>query len=259
MEQKLIEIKGKKYQYLDTEIGNPAILFIHGLGSNKDIMPQIFSDFIDGYRCIFLDLPAHNKIPDYNFKNLEDFADYIINFIEGIHLNNFHIVGFSFGGLVAIQTQKQLKKHKVECKAVAWASPLKKSYLTLRARVFLELVDKINNKFYKRMPSSSYFKLLVALLGIKARNKELESFKNFENDLLDRFASMIPSKLINTDNQEILYIFGTKDPLISDSAFKQTKIDKNCQSKLLVKKGGHYYTKEGRKEATNKIFEFLKS
>lgn len=256
--QKTIEIKGKKYQYLDSEVGNPAVIFIHGLGSNKDIMPQIFADFIDGYRCIFVDLPAHNKIPNYDFKTLEEFSEYIINFIHGMHLTNFHLVGFSFGGLVAIQTQKDLRKEKIYCRAVAWASPLRKSFLTLRSRIFLELVDKINKKVYKKLPDSVYFKLLVALLGIKAKNKELESFKYFENDLLDRFASMIPNKLINTKDQEILYIFGTKDPLISDNAYKYTTIYKETQSKFIVPKGGHYYTKEGRRLATEKIVEFIK-
>mgnify|MGYP003345481899 CR=1 FL=1 len=44
--EKEIEIKGKKYQYLDTDLGENAILFIHGLGSNKDIMPKIFNSFL---------------------------------------------------------------------------------------------------------------------------------------------------------------------------------------------------------------------
>ena len=258
LQTKTIEIKGKKYQYLDTETGNPAVVFIHGLGSNKDVMPKIFENFIDGYRCIFLDLPAHNKIPAYDFNDLTDFSEYIINFIHGTHLTNFSLVGFSFGGVVAIQTQKDLAKEGIKCKAVAWASPIRKDFLTLRSKAFFTIVDAIKKKDYRKLPESGWFKLVVALLGIKVKNSELESFKYFENELLDKFYNLIPSRFINTENQNLIYIFGTKDPLISEQAFKKTKLQGDYQNKYLINKGGHYYTKEGRQEATKIILDFLK-
>lgn len=252
-----IEIKGKKYQYLDTQTGNPAIVFIHGLGSNKDIMPQIFEPFMENYRSIFIDLPSHNKIPYYEIDTLEEIGEYVINFIHGIHLSNFNLIGFSFGGVVAIQTQKMLQKEGFKVKAVAWASPLRKDFLTLRAKSFLSIVDSLNKKFYKKLPKSGIFKLVVALLGIKAKNSELESFTYFENNNLDKFYKMIPNKFISTENQEILYLFGTKDPLINDLAFKKTIINKDFQQKFLIKNGGHYYNSQGRNEAITKIKNFL--
>ncbi len=255
--QREIEIKGKKYQYLDSDIGEKAIFFIHGLGSNKDIMPKIFNSFISEYRCIFIDLPAHNKIPNYNFDSLDDFADYVIDFTEGMHLVNYSLVGFSFGGVVAIQTQKKLKEKNIKVKAVAWASPLRKDFLTLRSKIFLRLVDSFNNKMFKKLPSNMYFKLAVALLGIKVTDDELNSFKYFENNLLDKFHKIMPSKFINTESQEILYIFGTKDPLINNLAFKKTKLFGNYQHKYLIKKGGHYMKREGKEEAHKLIKKFI--
>lgn len=259
LKQKEIVIKEKKYQFLDTDLGNEAIIFIHGLGSNKDIMPSIFNSFLKNYRCIFIDLPAHNHIPNYNFHSLNDFATYVFDFIEGTHLKNFHLVGFSFGGLVAIQTQKLLKEKKINVKAVAWASPLRKDYLTNRAKIFIKVVDSFNKKIYKKLPTNNYFKLLVALLGIKVTDQELKSFKYFENDLLDKFHHIMPNQHLNTKNQEILYLFGTKDPLINNLAFKKTKIEGIYQEKYLIKKGGHYMNKEGKKEAHNLILKFLKN
>ena len=77
-----IEINGFKYQYYDNLLNKKTIIFIHGLGSNKDPMTKFFSDYLEGFRCIFLDLPAHNKLPSYDFTKLEDFSEYINQFIK---------------------------------------------------------------------------------------------------------------------------------------------------------------------------------
>ena len=258
LSEKEIEIKGKKYQYLDTDLGDNAIVFIHGLGSNKDIMPKIFNSFLTEYRCIFLDLPAHNKIPDYNFDSLDDFADYIINFIEGTHLVNFSLVGFSYGGLISVVTQKTLQEKKIKVKAVAWASPIRKDFLTIRSKMFFKIVDSINHKFYNKLPGNLYFRFLVALLGIKVADDELKSFKFFENNLLDKFHKLMPDHFLNTEGQEILYIYGSKDPLINENAIRKTVIYGDYQKKLKITKGGHYMSKIGKKLAHEYIKEFLK-
>lgn len=255
--EKNIEINGKRYQYLDNDIGEKAIVFIHGLGSNKNIMPKLFNTFLKDYRCIFLDLPAHNKLPDYEFDSLEDFGEYVVTFITGIHLKNFVLIGFSFGGLVAIQTQKKLKEQNISVKTVAWASPLRKDFLSLRSKMFFKLIDSVNKKFYKKLPSNVYFKLVVALLGIKVTDEELHSFKYFENNLLDKFYDLIPNKFINTEGQEILYIFGTKDPLIIDKSQKKTTLFGEYQKKFQITKGGHYMTKLGKKLAHDLIKDFI--
>jgi len=256
--EKEIEINGKKYQYLDNDIGEKAIVFIHGLGSNKNVMPKIFNSFLNDYRCIFIDLPAHNKLPHYNFDSLDDFGEYVYDFIRGIHLKNFSIIGFSFGGLVTIKVQTILQDNKIKAKAVVWASPLRKNFLTLRSKMFFRLIDSVNKKFYQKLPSNMYFKLVVALLGIKVTDEELKSFKYFENNLLDKFYELIPDKFIDTKGQEILYIFGTKDPLIIDRAQRKTILEGDYQKKFQITKGGHYMTKIGKKLAHDLIKDFIK-
>jgi len=255
--EKTLEINNRKYQYLEIGEGDKTIIFIHGLGSSKEMYPKFFKEFLPLYRCIFLDLPGHNKLPFYNFDSLADIANYVIDFVEHNKIKNFSLVGFSFGGLVAIKSSKLFKDKGVKIKVVAWASPLEQSFLTIRSKTFLKIVDGIDKVFYKKLPKSMYFRLLVSILGIKAKNYELESFQNFENDLLDKFARFIPKKAINTEDMRILYLFGTKDPLISSKAFEKTKILGKYQHKYLINKGGHYYKKEGREEAIGKILKFI--
>lgn len=255
--EKTLEINHRKYQYLEIGEGDKTIIFIHGLGSSKEMYPKFFNEFLPLYKCIFLDLPGHNNLPFYNFDSLADIANYVIDFVEHNNIKNFSMVGFSFGGLVAVKTTKLLKEKGIEINAVAWASPLEKSFLTLRSKTFLKIVDAIDRSFYRKLPRSIYFRFLVALLGIKASNSELASFQNFQNDLLDKLAKFIPKKAINTQHLKILYLFGTKDPLISSKAFSKTKIYGKYQHKYLIDKGGHYYKKEGRAEAIEKILKFI--
>jgi len=256
--QKEIEIKGKKYQFLDTDLGEKAIVFIHGLGSNKEIMPKLFNTFLSEYRCIFLDLPSHNKLPSYDFNSLDDFADYIVNFIEGTHLINYCLIGFSYGGLISVVTQKKLQEKGIKVKTVAWASPMRKDFLTIRSKIFLKMVDSFDHKFYKKLPGSIYFRFMVALLGIKVTDDELYSFKYFDNNLLDKFHKLMPNHFINTEGQEILYIFGSKDPLINEKALRKTVIFGDYQKKIKITKGGHYMSKIGKKLAHEYIKEFIK-
>lgn len=254
-----IEIKGKKYQYYDTQKGEQVIIFIHGLGSNKDPMTKFFYDYLENFRCIFIDLPAHNRIPSYNFTKLDDFSEYILDFIDYLDLHNFSLIGFSFGGLLAVQTAKDLADNGVLVKTVAWASPLEKSYLTFKSNQFLKLFDAIKSGAYKKLPKSQWFKILTAVFGIKVKDKELESFTYFDNSRLDKFHHMMPDKQIDAKDLTVLYIFGTGDPLINDRAFEKTKIYNGNQKKYLVKRGGHYLNSEGRKEALKLIYDFIYS
>jgi len=259
LEEYKIEIKGHKYIYYDTLVGEKTIIFIHGLASNKDPMTKFFSEYLDKFRCIFIDLPSHNQIPSYNFNKLEDFSYYIIDLLNYLDIKGYTLIGFSFGGLVAINTSKILLGQGVKVKTVAWASPLEKSFLTFKSKQFLKLFDTIQNKYYKKLPKSKWFKLLTAIFGIKVKDREIESFTNFDNSRFDLFHKMMPDKQMDTSNIDILYIFGTKDPLINSKAFEKTIIKSSTQKKFLIKKGGHYLDSKGRAESLKLINEFIYS
>lgn len=258
-EEYKIEIEGKKYQYYDSLTGPKTIIFIHGLASNKEPMTRFFEEYPEKFRCIFLDLPAHNTLPSYEFTKLDDFSYYILKFIKYLNIKEFTLIGFSFGGLVAINTGKILSDKGVNIKTVAWASPLEKSFLTFRSKQFLKIFDAVQNKFYKKLPKSEWFKILTAIFGIKVKDHELQSFTNFDNSRLDKFHNMMPDHQINVSNMRVLYLFGTGDPLINDKAFAKTKTYNLHQQKFLIKKGGHYLSKEGRNKALKQIYDFIYS
>ena len=77
------------------------IVFIHGVGLNKDIWkPQI--DFLKDYTTLAYDLLGHGKTPLQESKvNFNDFSEQLLSLIDELELKKIHLIGFSLGALIA--------------------------------------------------------------------------------------------------------------------------------------------------------------
>ena len=64
MATKSVNVDNKSFD-ISYEIVNPLckkdIIFLHGWGSNKDIMKNIFSSYLKDFRHIYIDLPGFGK------------------------------------------------------------------------------------------------------------------------------------------------------------------------------------------------------
>jgi len=79
---------------------NETIVFLHGWGSNKEIMKQVFSSELDRFRLIFLDLPGFGASSVNQPIKTDDYAKIVKEFLNSLHVKVFSIVGHSFGGKV---------------------------------------------------------------------------------------------------------------------------------------------------------------
>ena len=84
------------------------IVFIHGVGLNKDIWkPQI--NFFKDYTTLTYDLIGHGKTPLKKSKvNFDDFSEQLFSLINKLELKKIHLIGFSLGALIA---RKFASKH----------------------------------------------------------------------------------------------------------------------------------------------------
>jgi pimeloyl-ACP methyl ester carboxylesterase len=87
------------------EIVNPTckkdIIFLHGWGSNKDIMKNVFAPFLNDFRHIYIDLPGFGKSSnDYALTTL-DYAKITDEFLKLLNSTKDVIAGHSYGGKVA--------------------------------------------------------------------------------------------------------------------------------------------------------------
>ena len=87
--------------YYKKENNSVPIVFVHGIGLNKEIWyPQI--EFFKSYNVIAYDLVGHGKTPlNKNELNFQDFVKQLLNLINELEIKKIHLVGFSLGALIS--------------------------------------------------------------------------------------------------------------------------------------------------------------
>ena len=88
------------------EIVNPActkdIIFLHGWGSNKDIMKNVFAPYLKDFRHIYIDLPGFGKSLNNYVLTTKDYAEIVDEFLKLVSSSKDIIAGHSYGGKVAV-------------------------------------------------------------------------------------------------------------------------------------------------------------
>jgi pimeloyl-ACP methyl ester carboxylesterase len=88
------------YEILNQDI-KQDIIFLHGWGSNKEVMKQAFGKFFKNYRHLYIDMPGFGKSAMPYVLNTNDYAFILDIFLQTISFKKYIIVGHSFGGKVA--------------------------------------------------------------------------------------------------------------------------------------------------------------
>jgi pimeloyl-ACP methyl ester carboxylesterase len=104
MALKEIEYNNKKFQISYTIVGDSkkSIVFLHGWGSNKEVMKGSFGNKLKDFKHIYIDLPGFGSSPNSsNVLTTKDYANIVKIFLDKIRINPDIIAGHSFGGKVA--------------------------------------------------------------------------------------------------------------------------------------------------------------
>ncbi|RVU39756.1 alpha/beta fold hydrolase [Hwanghaeella grinnelliae] len=92
---------GTNYELAGPEDGQP-IVFIHGLGLNKEVWQFQTAAFSGSYRTVTYDLFGHGDSPAAPQKpSLTVFSQQLAKVLEACRLDSAVIVGFSLGGMIA--------------------------------------------------------------------------------------------------------------------------------------------------------------
>ncbi|MGP1580243.1 MAG: alpha/beta fold hydrolase [Wolinella sp.] len=104
MAQKEIVYQGHKFT-LSYEVYHHEqtreVLFLHGWGSNKELMKHAFGAYFAGFRHIYLDLPGFGKSPNSETLRTQDYAGIVRAFLDALGSKGDFIIAHSFGGKIA--------------------------------------------------------------------------------------------------------------------------------------------------------------
>ncbi len=248
-------ISGKNYKYYDIGKGEQTLIFLHGLANSKEGEPHFFEELLENYRCIFLDLPAHNNLSQNNCYCLDDFSNYVCTFVKHLNLKNVALIGFSFGGLVALSAASTLS-----VPAILWSSPLtlNKRYVTNLALLIMQIGYFLPPYLYKYLAKCALLKKFASLIGIRLSAEDYEALCTFDNTASGIFKKIILQEVAIPKNIPLLFIFGEKDILISSKIHSQLQLpNPKIQRKVIIENGGHFGTNKGRLEGIKAIEFFL--
>lgn len=190
-----------------------VIVFLHGWGSNKEIMKQAFGDKLKEFKHIYIDMPGFGKSDNDYILTTIDYANIIKIFLNKLNINpnDVTIAGHSFGGKVATCLMPKLLVLLSSAGIVEDKSS--KTLLTIRmAKIFNRFgLSKVTKMFRSNdvngMPQNMY-----------------ETFKNVvDEDFSNYFKGFYKDALIfwgETDTATTLESGKTIHSFIKNSSFK---------------------------------------
>ena len=194
------------------------IIFLHGWGSNKEVMKQAFSQELKEFKHFYIDMPGFGKSLTNAILNTQDYTNIIKEFIDKFKLNcsNLIIVGHSFGGKVA--TLLKPKSLILLSSAGILETKSAKTLLTIRMA-----------KIFNRFGLSKVTKILRSKDVDNMSQNMYETFKNVvDEDFTKEFAKYDGDTLIfwgNQDQSTTLDSGKTINKLIKNSYFKSYEGD----------------------------------
>jgi len=225
------------YTLLNRDCGN-TILFLHGWGSNKNLMKQSFSKHLDSFRHIYIDLPGFGSSTCNVALQTKDYARIIELFMIHINASKDIVVGHSFGGKVALLLDPKVL------------------VLLSSAGIYIPKSLKVKSKIilFKLLKVFGFAKLRSLFVADDAKSLSEPMYQTFKNvvdeDFSDEFALY---------NQKALLCWGKDDTATPLSSAK--KINTLIKDSMLkVYEGDHYFFMNHAEDISKHIEEtFLKT
>lgn len=231
------------------------VLLLHGWGSSTAVWRGVFETAKSFCRLTALDFPGCGLSDTMDEPwGIDDYADFVIEFIEKTGLINPILIGHSHGGRVIMKLcgEGRLNPPKI---------------------IFIDAAGLIPKKTFKQKLRAKSFKTIKSVLG-------LPIIKNYSGNLLDKARNHFGSadynaappvlrqtlvKLVNTDLRHLLpnikcptlLIWGDKDTAtpLSDAKIIESLIDDS--GLCVIKDTGHFSFCEKPYEANAIIKSFL--
>jgi pimeloyl-ACP methyl ester carboxylesterase len=262
MRESVLDIEGKRYQFLRAGKGKRRLVLLHGLAASKEAMLDYARPLTKEFSCLFLDLPGHNGLGMYGVNDLDSYARYVKGLIEHLGWRRFGIVGFSFGGLVGQRLARIYHDEKKDVPLVVWASPLEKkgiSYLPLHFKLFIFLCGLITPGLYRSITTSRFVRWLAGLAGVRLGQEGWNAVSRFDNRSVRIANSDYTGGFGLEEGIKKMIVLGKKDIMVMPGKrFRENNSGMKNTAIRVVDDGGHFGTRKGVRTAVREIEIYLK-
>jgi non-heme chloroperoxidase len=175
------EIFRVSYEILNQR-GEGDIIFLHGWGSSKLLMKNIFSKSFQQYRHLYIDLTGFGESSDAQFPlRTEDYKNIVSILLEELKFSKDTVVGHSFGGKVASLLEPK-KLVLLSSSGVPVPKPL-----SVKLKIAF-------SKFAKTLRLKSIKDIFVSKDGANLSENMYETFKNVVNEDFREIFSLCKSE-----------------------------------------------------------------
>lgn len=254
--------------YTDTASGS-TIIFLHGLGLNRNFWSSTIAHLSSAHRCIAIDLPGHgesrSQITD---GSISAYVKAVREVIEKLNLADVTIVGHSMGGqislVLALQMPSVISKVVLVCAAgIETFTPEEGEKLrAITNNVYASPItdEVIQRTFFHANPE------IKSLLTNEHITQQKENFAQLSKLITSSVAGMLKEPVftfLKNISQPVLMINGALDTaipnrwlhpqltLIELHATAKREI-KNCET-VIFPMAGHYLPVDQPKELAQKI------
>ncbi len=226
-----IKIKNKNFK-IAYDIINPSkrknIIFLHGWGSNKEIM-KCFKDNFKEFKHIYIDMPGFGKSSSDYVLTTKDYAEIIDKFLSELNIKKDVIVGHSFGGKVATLLNPEILV------LLASAGIILPKPLSVRIKI----------KAYKLLKSIGFGYLRKFFVSDDAKGISENMYETFKNVVDEDFSDVFANY-----NKKTLVFGGNQDTAVPPVAIK--KQSELLNSKNIMLNGDHYFFFSGKTAKENR-------
>lgn len=235
MAKRSVSYQGKEFE-ISYEIHNPnqeqTLVFLHGWGSNKEVMKCAFLNILPQMRHLYIDMPGFGNSPNSVVIGTKDYAEIIRLFLQSMPFECEMIAGHSFGGKVATLLAPK-KLILLSSAGIVCPKPLSVRVKIIFAKILKTL--KIPNTLFRSQDAN----------GLNSAMYEV--FKSVVDEDFTSIFALCPSKT--------LLLWGREDratPLSSGE--KIASLIK--QSDLEVLEGDHYFFLKNPKEVERLLLKW---
>jgi len=229
-----VVIKGLNINYLRIGEGKP-FLILHGWGSRKEKW-QYVADMLSekGIEAIIPDLPGFGESEQpKTIWSLDDYCDFVVDFVNKLGIDKFYILGHSFGGAIAAKCDLRFPERIEKLFLVGAACYRRKLFKTRISYVFSKII-----KIFSFVPGYFYLRKLFYRFIIKS---DYDSTKGVMREIYLQLVNKdYPSESVLSQIKDpTIIIWGENDRItpIGDARLINQKINGSVLE--ILKKSGH--------------------